>query len=51
MQEAEHAHDHSKEVSTLKIMRFRTEACPTGRAAGSLPTPLRWTERWTMPLQ
>ena len=24
----------------LKIMRFRTEACPTGRAAGSLPTPL-----------
>jgi len=35
----------------LKIMRFRTEACPTGRAAGSLPTPLRWTERWTMPLQ
>ena len=35
----------------LKIMRFRTEVCPTGRAVGSLPTPLRWTERWTMPLQ
>lgn len=51
MQEAEHAHDHSKEFPPLKIMRFRTEACPTGRAVGSLPTPLRWTERWTMPLQ
>ena len=41
----------TEETVEGKIMRFRTEACPTGRAVGSLPTPLRWMERWTMPLQ
>ena len=51
MQEAEHAHDHSKEVSTFEDHEVQDRVCPTGRAVGSLPTPLRWTERWTMPLQ
>ena len=49
--EAEDPEQKSDDDLPLKIMRFRTEACPTGRAVGSPPTPLRWTERWTMPLQ
>lgn len=35
----------------LKMTRFRTEACLIGRATGSLPIPLCWTERWMMRLQ
>ena len=38
----------ARKFPPLKTMRFRTEACLTGRVTGSLPIPLRWTERWMM---
>ncbi len=52
MQEAEHAHDHSKEVSTFEDHEVQDRSLSDWAGIWqSLPTPLRWTERWTMPLR